>query len=187
MKMKRIELFVLSVAVLALTAWGSGCGSGSAQSSPSTTSAAPPGAASAEFLSPGSVRNSFVKFGDEAAEAERELASEVLDKNLEARAKGDFASQCATLSLVTIKEFVSSGKANPAAACPEALKRIAEPLKETEQIRADTLEGPIAALRMKGSRGFALYHGNDKKDYAMPLIKEGGHWKVGALVPTELG
>jgi hypothetical protein len=189
MKTKQIELFILAVVVVGVIVWGSGCGSGSTPSSSSPTRVDPSGAASAEFLTPGSVRNSFVKFGKEAVAAERELASEVLHKNFEARAQGDFASQCSTLSLVTIKEFVASPKkpSSPFAACPVALKKIAEPLKSTEQIRADTLEGPIAVLRMKGSRGYALFHGNDKKDYAIPMIKEGGHWKVGALVPTELG
>jgi hypothetical protein len=63
---------------------------------------------------------------------------------------------------------------------------MAAPLKKTAKARADSLEGPIAVLRMKGNKGYALYHGTNHIDYAMLMVKEAGQWKVGALLASEL-
>jgi hypothetical protein len=48
------------------------------------------------------------------------------------------------------------------------------------------MTGPIDALRVKGDEGNALYHGTGNSDFAMPMKKENGEWKVGALLPIKL-
>jgi hypothetical protein len=188
---RKSKLLLASASAVALIVLAVGCGGGSSSSSASRSgspSEDPVGEASAEFLKPNSVGDKFVTFGSEAPPTEREAASKVLEENLKARAEANFATQCATLDISTIEEIVEpSMRASPAmAACPTGLKKLAEPLKASEKIRADTLDGPIAALRVKGDRAYALYHGNDKKNYSIPMEKEGGEWKVGALVTTEL-
>ncbi len=128
-----------------------------------------------------------VKFGQEASDAEREAASEALKANLEARESGDFATQCADLSLEAKREV--TGLNLPAAVnkvCPTELKKLAEPLKATKAARKDTMSEPVAVLRIKGSSAIALYHGNDGHDYAVPLEKENGEWKVRSLVTPRL-
>lgn len=45
--------------------------------------------------------------------------------------------------------------------------------------------GGIASLRVEGDRGFALYHGAKDVGYFVPMVKEEGEWKVGALAPSD--
>ena len=66
------------------------------------------------------------------------------------------------------------------------LKKIGEPLANTKEFRANTLSGEIAAFRVKGDEGYALYHGNDGKDYAVQLEREDGTWKLTSLANTEI-
>lgn len=42
--------------------------------------------------------------------------------------------------------------------------------------------GPIAALRIEGDKAYALVHGNDGHDYAMPMQMEAGEWRVSAIL-----
>jgi hypothetical protein len=187
----KFKLLLAATTVVALIVLAMGCGGGSSSSSSTagSTREDPAGEASAEFLHPKSPNNKYVKFGTEAPTAEREAASKVLEENLKAREEADFATQCATLNPATLEEVASPKEKGSAAAaaCPKAVKELADPLNRTRKIRADTLGGPIAALRMKGEKAYALYHGNDKKDYLMPMEKENGVWKVGSLTTTELG
>jgi hypothetical protein len=104
-------------------------------------------------------------------------------KNLEAREDGDFATQCETLSLGII---TSMHGVKSRSDCTAALKKLAEPLSGTKEIRKDTLDGSIAAMRVKGDHAYALYHGSDGKNWAVPLEKEAGEWKVGALIMVGL-
>ena len=184
----------LLVAAVALIVFVVGCGGGSSSSSstPGSSTEDPSSEASAAFLQPKSPNNKYVIFGSEASAAQRKVASNVLGESLKAREKPDFAAQCATLNAATIKEVVEPKKktAKTIAApetCPDALKKLAEPFPDTEIARIDTLAGPISALRIKGAKAYALFHGTDKKDYAMPMEQEDGQWKVGALLAISLG
>jgi hypothetical protein len=183
------------VLAFALTACGS---SDSTSSSSSTTTSSDPPAAnsgaqvstkkgSKQFLKKGSSTNELVKFGKEAPATEREAASAVITENLVAREAGDFKTQCATMALL-VAENVARPKKGAAAtkACPADLEKLALPLNKTEPFRINTLEGEIASLRVKGNLGAAYFHGNDGKDYEMPMFKEGVGWKVAALQTTEL-
>jgi len=167
----------LSVLGALVAGCGGGSGSGSGESTTSRSSAPFPSSKSDA---------KFVKFGSEASAAEREAANSVLETNLKARAAADFKTQCATLNGRTQSEIASSTTKDPASACPAELKNLAAPLPATKKIRANTLGEPIAELRIKGDKAWALYHGNNGKDYAIPMEKEGGAWKVGALLATEL-
>ena len=139
------------------------------------------GEASRDFATKGG-EGKIPNFGEEANAAEREAASTVLEENLMARAAGDWAGQCATLSAAAIKVIKETVPPGEAGSCAEAIKTEAEPLERTQALRANTMTEPIAALRVKGSKGYALYHGTKDAAYAMPMEKEGGQWKVSALV-----
>jgi hypothetical protein len=160
---------------------------GPSNSTKTTVSEGPNSEPSTEFISKGKgVVSQLPKFGKEADETEREAASRLLEENLQARAAGDWATQCESLaaSIVTgIEEAavtLGAGKG-----CAKGLEAQAAPTPESA--RANTMTGPIDALRVgSGGRGIALYHGTKGKDYAMPLIKEGGTWKVLALQEQEL-
>jgi hypothetical protein len=179
--MRKVRSLAPTVALVALSLLAAGCGSGSGSSS--TTAAA--NEASSQF--PATAANKqIVDFGKEAPPAVREAAGSVLAANLKARETANFTSQCSTLSLKTVDKLVAPGKESPTAACPAALKELAEPLSQSAPVRKDTLGASVAAMRVKGGRGYALYHGTDGKDYAMAMEKEGGTWKVAGLLTTQL-
>lgn len=171
---------LLALACLALIV--AGCGGGASSSSSGSGSTGGGSEPSAEFLKPKG-KNTIAKFGEEASEEEREAANAVVVENLEARQAADFATQCDTLNMKGIKEIPNAKNHK---GCAAALKKLAEPLSGSKEIRKNTLSGSIAALRVKGDQGYALYHGKDGKDYAVPLEKEDGEWKVSALVTTPL-
>jgi hypothetical protein len=171
-----------------------GCGGGSSSSASESDNgsdqieAAKPseGEPSRTFLAK-SEEKKTPKFGQEASAQEREAASKVLEENLVARETGDWATQCATLTPAAVK-FVKEGaeaQGIKGAGCAEELKARAEPLAQSKSLRVNTLTGPIDALRFKGSRAFALYHGTGGVDYAMPMEKVDGEWKVDSILTEE--
>jgi hypothetical protein len=190
---RRRHVFLLLAWVALVVA---GCGGGresSSSSSSAMASSAEPAAAtktagsdsgepSAGFLKPNS-KNTIVKFGHEGSAAERRAVTLVVAKSLKAREAADFATQCSTLN----KKGVAGvpGAIGPKD-CAKALRKFAEPLSASEFVRKDTLSGPIDALRVEGERGYALWHGNDEKDWAVPLEKEGGAWKLSTVKAIEI-
>lgn len=160
-----------------------GCGGGSSSSTQASEEHGSGAEPSAQFFKPGGDNNKIVKFGHEAPPKEREEANEVVEESLKARAAADFAHQCETLNMIGIAEIP---RAKGRQDCPAALKKYAEPLSLSKKVRKDTLSGRIAAMRVKGNEGYVLYHGNTGKDYALPIGKEDGSWKVSSLFTIEL-
>jgi hypothetical protein len=167
-----------SVALVALLVAGCGSSSSSSSSSEAVGSTAP----SAAFMRKGG-SNKPATFGAVASDEEREAASKVLEENLEARATGDWAVQCATLTASRAEhvEIYAAGEG-----CAAAMKVQAEPFAQSKEIRSNTMTGPIDVLRVKGDEGYALYHGKGGQDYAMPMEKEDGEWKVARLATNEV-
>jgi hypothetical protein len=174
-----VSRLAIGASALTLAIGAAGCGGSGSSSDSSTVPAIKPFSAAGENAK-------YVKFGEEALAADREAANLVLEANLEARAAGDFAKQCATLNFKTVEEVTGSSKPNARSECPQSLQTFAEPLNQTKGQRADMMDEPITSLRVKGKQGYALFHGKDAKDYAMPMETEGGKWMVGALLTTEL-
>jgi hypothetical protein len=185
---KRVAAILLLIVAAALLFAGCGGGSSSTSSSSasgSTTTTSDNGGGaepSKQFLKPKG-KNEIAEFGSEASAEEREAASEVVEESLKAREDADFATQCETLSLKGVKEVPGT---KSRAECPKTLKSFAEPLAESKEARKDTLSGPIDAMRVKGEKGYALYHGTDKKNYAVPLEKEDGAWLVASVNTEEI-
>lgn len=166
----------------ALGALVAGCGSGSSSEGSTASSAAP----SAAFTKRGG-NDGPATFGEAASDEEREAASRVLEENLKARAAADWARQCATLTAIRIAQIETDApNFGGGKGCVVTLREQAEPLAASKAARANTMTEPIAVLRVKGRRGYALYHGAGGKDYAMPMEKEGGEWKVAELATTNV-
>ena len=155
-----------------------GCAGSSSQSEGGSTTQE----ASSEFLLPSGKDTEIVEFGKEGSAAERKAASIALMENLEARESGDFGAQCESLSKAAQESVTEKKGAAAVAACRSALVKLAKPLRSTAVYRANHLSGSVAALRVKGAKAYALFHGDDNSDYAMPMVKEGPVWKVGAIV-----
>lgn len=170
MSMRRRGLQVgLLLALLSLAIFVAGCGGGSSSSSGPEPSA--------EFHA-AKGKTEIPTFGEESSEEERETVNVIVVESLKAREAAEFKVQCETLNQKGIEEIPNAKNLK---GCPAALKKFASPLSGTKEVRKDTLSGSIAALRVKGEEGYVLYHGNDGKDYAIPVEKEDGTWKLSSI------
>lgn len=141
---------------------------------------------SASFRTPGG-DNSIQDYGDEAAGAEREAASVPLRDYLEARANDDWAKECALLAkaaVAPIEQFIAHSPQFKGKGCAAILKTLMG--QTPSSARANPMTAGIASLRFEGNRGFALFHGAGDVNFFVPMIKEDGKWKVGAIAPTEI-
>ena len=177
---------LLALLILALAAAGCGGGGSSSGGSSSSSTSSDPSSGpepNATFKTSHGGKK-IVNFGEEASLDEWEAANVVVVKNLKAREAGDWAGQCETLSQSGIKEIRGTEKRSE---CPARLEEIGKPAS-TKALRKDTLPGDIQVLRVKGNRAYALYNGNDGQDYAVPLEKEDGRWRVTRLtmIPLDL-
>ena len=180
----RMGLLLALVSLAMLVAGCGGGGSSSTSSSSSTASDSGSGAGPEPDAKFKTIKQTkfVLNFGKEASLEEWEAANAVVVENLKAREAGDWAAQCETLSQGGIEEVRGTKKRSE---CPEKLKVIGEPAS-TKQLRKDTLPGSIQVLRVKGNQGYALYNGNDGHDYAVPLEKEDGQWRVTQLTMLQL-
>jgi hypothetical protein len=143
------------------------------------------GKGSAAFRTPGG-DNSIQNFGDEADAAEVAAASTVLAAYLRTRAKDEWAQECAYLAkaaIAPLEELAGRSPQLKGKGCAAILAALGSGVPASA--RANTMTSGIASLRFEGDRGFALYHGPKGVNYFVPMVKEGGEWKVGALAPSE--
>jgi hypothetical protein len=126
----------------------------------------------------------IVNFGEEADQEEREAISAFLDEYFDARAAGEWAKQCASMTFEQSEEVRQTTV--PSGNCAKGLRIQATPLAQTQAFRANPMTGPVDAFRVEGELGYALYRGKDGEDYVVAMKKEGGEWKVDDLIPTQL-
>lgn len=140
---------------------------------------------SASFRTPGG-DNSIQNYGEEADGGETEAANAALTAYLTARAKGDWAKQCALLSKAAVEpleQLASRASQLKGKSCAAILAALMA--QGPASTRANPLTGGVASLRFEGEQGFALFHGPDGTDYFVPMVNEDGKWKVGAIAPSE--
>lgn len=119
-------------------------------------------------------------YGREATAAEREQASELIHAWMKARAITDWKRDCRHFAEVYARRLtadarrVSEGRATT---CPQALAYFG-PIRAASGNCKNTLDGPIDSLRVESSKGYAQYHGNDGRDYVVPMRMEDGKWWV---------
>jgi hypothetical protein len=191
MKYRAGALIAVAALLIALVA---GCGGDSSSSSTAAATDASSASTGSTSTDSGSTapdansgkpaggfgKNELSEFGAEAEPAELEAASKVLAENLEARETKDWAGQCASLSAQVVKRVENEAPAIGAKkGCAARLEEQAPGAPAI--LFKDTLPGQIDVLRVEGSSAYALYHGNDGKDYAMPMKLENGEWKVDSL------
>jgi hypothetical protein len=170
---RRAALATILLVVIAAVA---GCGSGS------TGTDASAGGLPSEFIKHGNEDNRYARYGHEATEQEREEAAKILSENLKAREAANWVRQCASLSVGVASEVEQGERKH---GCVASLRSAGEPLKNTASVRKDTFSGTIAVLRVKGNHAYALFHGTDHKDHAIPMLKEDDAWKVASLLIVE--
>lgn len=125
--------------------------------------------------------NSIPNFGSEAPASERARASAALSAFLRARAGRDWTQACSYLAATTRKQLETFTKASKGkiVGCGPVLAALSTGSAATRV----TLAGGVAALRIKGNSAFALFRGPHNSKYVMPMLSEGGAWKVGRPAP----
>jgi len=147
---------------------------------------------SREFLVPGG-DNVVQTYGEEASKQERERASQVIALWMKARAAQDWQKDCGFFSRAYIHSLVATdatqvtnGKVKT---CPAALAYFGHLASGSYK---NNLTGEIDSLRVGEGQGvagnpvtsgYAQYHGNDGKDWVIPVEKEGGEWKIAKAAP----
>jgi hypothetical protein len=156
---------------------------GSAGSGSNSSDGAEEGSAS--FLTPGG-DNSIQNYGEEAEPSEREAAEAALVSYMDARAKRDWGAACpflAEAAVAPLEDLAKKSAQLKASGCAQILAKITG--AAPAQAFVNTLQGPVASLRVQGERAFVLYHGPKGVDYFVPMVREDGEWKVGTISPTE--
>jgi hypothetical protein len=160
-------------------------GQAGTQSGEDRPSSSPSAEASASFRTPGG-DNSIQNYGEEADAADVRAASATLTAYLRARAKDDWAAECSYLAKVTVAPLEQLASSSPKLKGKDCAAILAALSSGTPaSLRQNTLNGEIASLRVEGEHAFALYHGAKGVDYFVPMVREDGEWKLGALAPSE--
>jgi hypothetical protein len=130
--------------------------------------------------------NSIQNFGAEADRAEVDAATAALTSYLQARAKDDWARECALLAesaVAPLEQLASRSPQLEGKGCAAILTALV--VRTPASSRANPMTDGVASLRFEDDRGFALFHGAGGVDYFVPMVKEDGEWRVGALAPSE--
>lgn len=145
---------------------------------------APPRQGSAQFRTPGG-DNSIEEFGAEADRSELRAAAAALHGYLDARAAAAWGRACSHLSASyrhTLDQLATrSGKTS----CAATLKALSAGAPRSALAEAAVAD--VRALRSGAARGFLLYYGAHHSPYGIPVVREGGAWRVGALDGVRLG
>jgi hypothetical protein len=164
---------------------GGAAGEDSERASSDDSSSSASGEGSAAFRTPGG-DNSIQNFGDEADTAEVDAATAALTAYLQARAKDDWARECALLAksaVAPLEQLASRSPQLKSKGCAAILTALVSGTPASS--RANPMTDGVASLRFDGDRGFALFHGAGGVNYFVPMVKEDGEWRVGALAPSE--
>jgi len=177
------------ICVLVLLLFGVGCGDGDSTGTAETAAVSEQDypwvkGASRDFLIPDG-DNAVQSYGREGTPAEREQVARVIAPWMRARAAKEWAKDCSYFSqrfsrLITEDaNTVTNGRVKT---CPEALAFFG-PEASGDFKNNSFGEGPVDSLRIADGKGYAQYHGNDGKDWVVPVDQEQGRWLVANAKP----
>jgi hypothetical protein len=164
----------------------SGGGGGSSGFESKTGPGPKKGERSYAFRTPGG-DNSIQEFGEEGDGGERAAANAAVDALYRAMASGDYTEVCAkylsTKNIEQIKFLAEKSPQVKGKSCAEVLGGLSQ---VSGGRSPDKPADGVESLRIEGDTAFAIWRGQDGNGYALPLISEGGAWKLTALAPTPL-
>jgi len=129
--------------------------------------------------------NSIQQFGSEASGDEFSQAAIALHGYLDARAAGAWAAACSYMAdgvTAQLSQMSGAGKQGGHLSCAKILAALSGGLPPAAL--HEVAEADVGSLRIEGERAFVLFHGAHGVDYFMPMVREGGEWKVAALAPS---
>ncbi len=133
--------------------------------------------------------NSVQEFGEEADTEEFAAAAVALHNFLDARAEGNWAAACQYMSKSVIDSFgelASQAQQQGAdGSCAEILEVLINPAA-AQSMKEEAAKADVGSLRLDGEQAFVIYTGVDGEPLAMPVVSEGGDWKVTSIAGTPL-
>jgi hypothetical protein len=174
-----ILLIVVSLAA-GLAACGNQSSSPSTVSTSSSTSAHPDGAAA--FITPQG-DNSIPTFGIEADLSVRRSGERALRGYLDARQHSDWARACSFLAETPRRQLLvlASNPTRRVRQCSKAYEILTAHTSDVTRINPFMVE--LAAFRVKGLDGFALFFGPGGQKLMIPMVREDGDWKANQVAP----
>jgi hypothetical protein len=174
----------LLAAAAALVVCAPACG-GDDDSEPSASDRVRDSAAANEASDPPSPAESIRTYGTQADE-DTEAAIEMAVKDFyAAKAAGDGAGTCTLLARDARKALVQtisqSGQLK-GKGCSAIVSRLLE--QQKPQLRVGKVE--VTGARVEGDRGLALLEIEATPEEVIPVRREGGSWKVGAMAGSEI-
>ena len=97
---------------------------------------------------------------------------------------GNWSAACARMGAPVRGQVEALAKASKGKAvdCEEAFVTLSKYGSASE--RVNPLSGGLAAFRVKGDKAFALFYGPHNQQFMMPMVEEGGAWKVNQIGPV---
>jgi hypothetical protein len=173
--------FVALAATLLVVAALSSCGDDDA--SDSTAPGAEAGQAGSEQSAAcaGGIRT----FGEEAGPEDRNTATTTVEGFLGAQADGDWGKACSLMAASTTENLKAFGSESvKSQRCTELLEAVTARVPAKTLAQADRIR--VTDMRIDGERGFVLYAGASETESALPVVREGSTWKVGAIAGYRL-
>lgn len=170
---------------------GSSSRSGSAQASSSAGRAAesanegfPPPAPRHERYPHGDT--SIQTYGHKAAASDTEAIASIVRRYYSALGAGNGGGACELLSASIAGMIVRTFGSSPALH-GKGCGTILQALFKSGPARVSLRKGvEVTAVRVNGDRAFALLHGPTISSGEIPMLREGGSWKVNALMGSSL-
>ena len=127
--------------------------------------------------------NSIPTYGSEGSGSQQIEARSALAGYLKAREAGRWGSACALMGKAVRGQLrvLAEGSGRKAPTCTSAFAVLAK--YNPPSTRKSVLIGPLAAFRVRRDRGFALFYGPHRQQFMMPMVREGGAWKVSQSIP----
>ncbi len=132
--------------------------------------------------------NSIQEFGEEAEGSEFEAVAAVLHEFLDARAEENWAAACTHVSEAiaeSLEAIAAQAKQGEDRSCATILGKLVNPAAK-QQIKDEAEQADVRSLRSEDDHAFVIYTGAEGTVLAMPMVNEGGTWKVSSLAGSPL-
>jgi hypothetical protein len=164
---------------------GAGKAAGGKASHPSAEEGFPPPAPRHERYPHGD--RSIQEYGAKAPSSDTAAIAGIVKRYYAAVAAGDGSRACALMSTEISRTIVATFANSPAlrgkgcSSIVQALYKI-----PAGRARAAFAKVQVTSVRVKGDRAFALLRSPSSPSGEMPMLREGGAWKVNALMGSNL-
>lgn len=126
--------------------------------------------------------NSIQTYGVEAGSRDRLEVAAVVKAYLGAQAGGRWTAACSDLFAPARKKLEALAEASPSlegTGCAGAMGAVAG--ERPRAIRQEAANIQVLSLRLQGTQAFVIYRDGAGKPMNLPLVREGGEWKLDAL------